>query len=102
MSNKTTLKTLAKGALHRMKKGYADETPKDKSLLPSMEQEENRIYKKIIEMSSENDVFNPLGRLVDHKIYDILSETQKEKYVLNLSKTYLKVLDRYPIIKKQS
>ena len=97
----STLKTLAKNAKYRMKNGYAEETPKDKSLLPSMEQEENRIYKKIVEMSTEKNVFNPLGRLVDHKVYDGLNETQKEKYVLNLSKTYLKILNNYPLLKKQ-
>lgn len=97
---KSALKILAQNAKHRMKTGYVTEERADKSLLPSMEKEEKRIYQKMVEMACEETVFNPLGRLVDHAVYDKLDQSQKERYVLNLSNTYLKILNKGLLLKK--
>lgn len=93
---KSTLKQLAKTAKNRMKNGYVIDDSHSKSTIPSIEKEEKRVYAKIIEMQNQNKtVFNPLGRLVEHEIYDKLDNIQKERYVLSLSNTYLKMLDKY-------
>lgn len=92
---KSVLKQLAANAKYRMKNGYSQEEEHDKSILPSMENEERRIYNKMLEMSlDETSIFNPLSRLVDHSVFDKLNEIQKERYILELSNTYLKLLSR--------
>lgn len=92
---KSVIKQLAANAKYRMKNGYFQEEEHDKSILPSMEKEEKRVYSKMLEMSEEDTIiFNPLGRLVDHNVFDKLSEIQKERYILELSNIYLKLLSR--------
>ena len=100
---KSALKQLAATAKHRMKNGYFQEECSDKSLLSSQEKEEKRVYQKIIEMNaSGEDVFNPLGRLVEVEKYEKLTPLQKERYILILSNTYLKMLNKYLESKKLS
>lgn len=92
---KSVLKQLAANAKYRMKNGYSQEEEHDKSILSSMENEERRVYNKMLEMSEdESSIFNPLGRLVEHEIFDKLTAIQKERYILELSNTYLKLLSR--------
>lgn len=92
---KSVLKQLAANAKYRMKNGYTQEEEHDRSILPSMENEERRVYNKMLEMSEdETSIFNPLSRLVDHSVFDKLNEIQKERYILELSNTYLKLLSR--------
>lgn len=100
---KSALKQLAATAKHRMKNGYYQEECSDKSLLSSQEKEEKRVYAKIVEMnSSGEDVFNPLGRLVELDKYERMTPVQKERYILILSNTYLKMLNKYLESKKVS
>lgn len=100
---KSALKQLAQTAKHRMKNGYYQEECSDKSLLSSQEKEEKRVYQKIVEMnSSGEDVFNPLGRLVEVEKYEKMTPLQKERYILILSNTYLKMLNKYLESKKLS
>lgn len=93
---KSALKQLAATAKHRMKNGYYQEECSDKSILSSQEKEEKRVYAKIVEMhATGEDVFNPLGRLVELDKYEKLDAIQKERYILILSNTYLKMLNKY-------
>ena len=45
-------------------------------------------------LSKDIDTINPLYQIIEHDIYDSLDETNKEKYMIKLSK-------RYKEIKKQ-
>lgn len=100
---KSALKQLAATAKHRMKNGYYQDECSDKSLLSSQEKEEKRVYAKIVEMNaSGEDVFNPLGRLVEIDRYEKMNALQKERYILILSNTYLKMLNKYLESKKIS
>ena len=99
---KSALKQLAQGAKYRMKNGYYQEDDSDKSILPIMEKEEKRVYSKIIELEQrEEKCFKPLGELVDHSVYDGLNEQQKERYILLLSNTYLKMLNKHLALRKK-
>lgn len=100
---KSALKQLAATAKHRMKNGYYQEECSDRSLLSSQEKEEKRVYQKIIEMNASGEnVFNPLGRLVEVDKYEKMTPLQKERYILILSNTYLKMLNKYLESKKLS
>lgn len=44
--------------------------------------------KKLIFKEREENIFNPLAHLIEHNVYDNLSEVQKEKYMYKLSKRY--------------
>lgn len=100
---KSALKQLAATAKHRMKNGYYQEDCQDKSLLSSQEKEEKRVYAKIVEMNASGEaVFNPLGRLVESEKFDKMTSVQKERYILILSNTYIKMLNKYLESKKVS
>ena len=87
----TTIKALAKVAKQRIITGVAE----DQSTLPTIAKERERVWKLTQEMSKEERlVTNPLGRLTQHPLYDNLSPTAREKYILNLSEMYLEALDK--------
>ena len=51
--------------------------------------EDEKIYPKVKAMLLSNaDCCNPLGELIDKKLYSTLSDIEKEKYILDLSKKY--------------
>ena len=49
---------------------------------------EDPLYEKVKKLMSRDDVFNPIAELTDNKIFSKLSDLEKEKYVINLSKRY--------------
>ncbi len=101
MKNDGELKKLAQSAKNRMKSGYwqgmknAAEAPiaEEGSLGYAIEEE---MYAKVREMLGENEcVLDPIGRLMDQKIYEKMSPTARTRYVLELSKIYVKLKERY-------
>lgn len=53
--------------------------------------EDDPLYNKIkrlIYKEKEENIFNPLAHLIEHNIYDNLTDVQKEKYMYKLSKRY--------------
>ena len=46
-------------------------------------------------LNSPNEVFNPIGRLVDQKLYDSLSDIEKQFYILNIADKYNKIKSEY-------
>ena len=46
-------------------------------------------------LSSAEDVYNPIGRLMDHALFSELSEIEKQFYILSLSDKYNKIKDSY-------
>lgn len=46
-------------------------------------------------LNSPTEVFNPIGRLVDQKLYDSLSYIEKQFYILNIADKYNKIKSEY-------
>ena len=49
---------------------------------------EDPLFEKVKKLLAKEDTFNPIAELTDHKIFDNLSQPEKERYVINLSKKY--------------
>ena len=57
-------------------------------------EEKKKLQKKIVQILKNNpDCLNPIGKLIDHNIYDNLNESQKQNYVLKLSSIYREVCE---------
>lgn len=51
--------------------------------------EDYNLYNKVKQiLSSDEDIFNPLARLIDYKIYNKLTPQAQERYILNLVDKY--------------
>lgn len=51
--------------------------------------EDYNLYNKVKQMlSSDEDIFNPLARLIDYKVYNKLMPLAQERYILNLVDKY--------------
>ncbi len=54
--------------------------------------QDDPLYLKIKRLvMKDTDTLNPLAQLIEHNIYDNLSDTQKEKYIYKLSKRYASI-----------
>ena len=115
-----TLKTLAKEAKMRMKKGFWQECEEklDSERTHAKEQGINEskmeryfqqkvvteirgetpdeFYLKVRDLLlSEGEVCDAIGRLTDKEYYATLSYSEKQRYMLELSDKYLKALERF-------
>ncbi len=118
-----TLKDYARDAKARMKSGfwqevnkrrsrdidYAETTGKTKEvvlkeyrevltrqLFEQESKEDEILYKKVCELLSQNKVVtNPIGMLVDREKMYQLTERGKQQYVLELSKKFKEMKERY-------
>ncbi len=93
----STLKELAKEAKKRMINNEYSHIGHD-AIKPK---EEERYYTdKSIEAivmeiaASEDIVVNPIGRLVDQKYYQALTDVERERYILNLAEKYQNILKK--------
>lgn len=58
----------------------------------SKKEEEKKLEKKIAQILKNNpDCDDPIGKLIDHSVFDLLSEEKKQSYILKLSKTYREI-----------
>lgn len=56
---------------------------------------QKKLEKKIAQMLKNNpDCDDPIGKLIDHSVYDLLSEEKKQLYILQLSKSYREIHSR--------
>lgn len=57
--------------------------------------EDDPLYGKVKKML-ENDVdtLSPIGRLIDHSVFDDLLPEEKDKYLLDLTKRYHRIKDK--------
>ncbi len=68
----------------------------DYKLVLLSNKEDEKLYSKVKTILSENeDVINPLGRLVDKTKFSSLSEMDKERYIFNLAEKYRAMKERY-------
>ena len=115
-----TLKTLAKEAKMRMKKGFWKQCEEElnSELTHAKEQgineskmeryfaekvskrirgdEPDEFYLKVRDMLlAEGEVSDAIGRLTDKRYYETLSYSEKQRYTLDLSEKYLRALERF-------
>ncbi len=57
---------------------------------------DEQMYKRVCEiLDSEEDVLNPIGRLMDKARYDKLDDGGRQRYILELSKKFIELKERY-------
>ena len=57
---------------------------------------DEQLYKQVCEMlDSEEDVMNPIGRLMDRDRYESLDDGARQRYILELSKKFNELKERY-------
>ena len=58
--------------------------------------EDEKLYERVCHILDENeDVTNPIGRLVEHAEFDVLDDGGKQRYILELSAKYRELKERY-------
>lgn len=58
----------------------------------SKKEDEKKLEKKIAQILKNNpDCDDPIGKLIDHSVFDLLSEEKKQSYILKLAKTYREI-----------
>ena len=95
------LKKLAQSAKNRLKMGYwdgasaAEKTPaRSESGIPYAEEEE--MYAIVREtLSADECAIDPIGRLIDWDRFNAMDQAARSRYVLDLSKIYLRLQDRF-------
>lgn len=94
MSN-TTLRQMAKQAKERLKNGklYGYQS-KQKLNMSRYSQLIN--FQTVIDMvESEEIIANPIKRLMDKDYYETLSDTAKQRYILNIAEDYIAIKKKY-------
>ena len=49
---------------------------------------EDPLFEKVKKLMSRDDIYNPIKELTDEKVFSSLSDLDKEKYVIDISKRY--------------
>ena len=107
MKENSELKKLAQSAKNRLKKGYWQGMAAES--IPTHGEEgigyaaEEELYAKVREMLSGDEcvidpigrLIDPIGRLIDKELFSQMDFTEKNRYVLDLSKIYVRLKDRY-------
>lgn len=94
------LKRLASKAKRKLNKETDEENSlgtkdnKRYEFLKSDRQSEiKKLEKKIVQLIKNNpDCEDPIGKLIDHSVYDALSDERKQAYILKLSKSYSEIV----------
>ncbi len=115
-----TLKSLAKEAKSRMKKGFWEQCEKDLDVSRGFAREQgiseskmeryfaekvttrvrgespDEFYLRVKEMLlKDGEVSDAIGRLTDREYYMSLSYAERQRYTLELSEKYLRALERF-------
>ena len=61
----------------------------------SLSDREKKLQKKIVQIIENNpDCDDPIGRLIEHDIFDKLSDERKQAYILKLSRDYKNICQK--------
>ena len=106
MKENSELKRLAQSAKNRLKKGYWQGASED--VVPSHAESEigyaaeEEMYAKVREMLSVDEcVLDPIGRLIDRGRFQKMDPVERDRYVLDLAKIYVRLKERYYREKKR-
>ena len=53
------------------------------------------LYEKVKKLVTRDDFYSPIAELTDYTIYDKLSQAEKERYVIDLSKRYVELKEHF-------
>ena len=101
IKDNSELKRLAQSAKNRLKKGYwqgavAEQSVPTRTASGLGYAADEELYAKVREMLSADEcVLDPIGRLIDQKRFQRMDFPEKNRYVLELAKTYARIKDRY-------
>ncbi len=57
---------------------------------------EEALYEQVCQMLNENELIsNPIGKLIDREVYEGLDEGNRQKYILDLSRKFCEMKERY-------
>ena len=94
------LSKLVSKAKKKLNKVTEDEVPKGIKAVyeyrkSDLSESEKELQKKIVQLIENNpDCDDPIGRLIDHSVYDKLNHERKQAYVFKLSKEYREIRER--------
>lgn len=95
------LKRLAQSAKNRLKMGYWDgasaaeiaPTRSESGIAYAAEEEMYAIVRETL--SADECAVDPIGRLIDWDRFNAMDQAERSRYVLDLSKIYLRLQERY-------
>ncbi|NCA67938.1 MAG: hypothetical protein EOM87_07745 [Clostridia bacterium] len=101
VKERSELKKMAANAKNRLK--FGSYNAKQDNVINYLEygnikisREEEILYRKVTEIIESNEcIINPIGRLMDKQLYEEMSQAERLKYVLELSKTYIRLQTKY-------
>ena len=97
-----TLQQLAKQAKNRIKSGYYNREKRSNQNF-STNPRSAEMYEIVASiMDSEEVVINPLEKVMDKEYYNSLDDMARSRYILELSKQYIEMTNKYNNIKKSS
>ena len=97
-----TIQQLARLAKGRIKTGYwQQECNLMTSVDGGIDTESDKAMYEIVASIMESDeiITNPLSKLVDKDLYNSLSDEAKSRYMLELSRQYVRMAERYSKLK---
>lgn len=100
MKENSELRKLAQSAKNRLKKGYWQGAAAESVPVHSAEgidyAAEEELYAKVRETLSRDEcAIDPIGRLIDKDLFSQMDFAEQNRYVLELSKIYVRLKDRY-------
>lgn len=57
--------------------------------------EEDPLFEKVKKLLDRTDIYNPLAELTDYNVFNNLSQTEKEKYIIDISKRYIEIKEYF-------
>lgn len=97
-----TLQQLAKQAKNRIKSGYYNREKRNNQNF-NTNPRSAEMYEIVASiMDSEEVVINPLEKVMDKEYYNSLDDMARSRYILELSKQYIEMTNKYNNIKKSS
>ena len=57
--------------------------------------EEDPLYDKVKKIVEDKDILNPLAKLTEKEVFSKLSDLEKERYIIDISKRYNKLRDYF-------
>ena len=102
MEQDDLLSRLAKKAKRKLNKQNEEDEVCERQNLAQYEfkksdqsSEQKKLEKKIAQLLKNNpDCTDPIGKLIDHSVYDELSEEKKQAYVFKLSAKYCEICQK--------
>ena len=99
MRYQTRVRKFAKEARARLLKNEyekpAQKMPSNRVFKMAKDPREDKLYEIVCQMALSSEIItNPIARLIDDDAYNLMNQTEKTKYVFNLSNKYISLLEK--------